>query len=169
MSDATRERRRRLVVDAKSQARMVRRLGMAPLALLFAQAVATAILMRWLLDEVATLQVEIRWAVPFAALSMCFVMVTAVALAFQSLKHSHAVAGPCVRLKKSLQRIRTGDVDFEVKLRQGDELQDVADELNELLRWLQQHRPAAAPPSPADAAAPAADASATEPRRTVEV
>lgn len=166
MSDASQERRRRLVVDAKSQARMVRRLGMAPLALLFAQAVATAILMRWLLDEVASLQVEIRWAVPFAALSMCFVMVTAVALAFQSLKHSHAIAGPCVRLKKSLQRIRSGDVDFDVKLRQGDELQDVADELNELLGWLRQHRPAGTA-APGVAAAQPTHAAA-EPR-TVEV
>lgn len=171
MSQASQERRRRLIVDRASQARMVRRLGLTPFALLFAQAVATAVLMRWLLDEVAALQVEIRWAVPFAAMSMAFVMVTATALAVQSLRHSHAVAGPCVRLKKTMQRIRGGEVDFQIKLRKGDELQDVADELNELLRWLQQHRPegvaaaaTAAAPAPADA-----HDQAPEAQRTIEV
>ena len=136
MSDPSRERRRRLIVDVASQGRMVRRLGSIPLSFLFAQAVVTAILMRWLLDEVAELRVEVRWAVPLAAMSMAFVVITAVTLALQSLKHSHAVAGPCVRLRRSFERIRRGETDFEVTLRKGDELQDLADEMNLLLAWL---------------------------------
>lgn len=45
---------------------------------------------------------------------------------------SHKIAGPLVRIKRSLNQMIGGDYNLKVKLRKGDHLQDVADLLNKL-------------------------------------
>ena len=51
------------------------------------------------------------------------------------------VAGPEYRLRRALQRIRTGDLGFRVNLRRGDLLAGLAQECNELLDWLNANPP----------------------------
>lgn len=47
-----------------------------------------------------------------------------------SLIVTHRLAGPIYRLKKSLAAIAEGDITLHVKLRQGDDLQDMAAQIN---------------------------------------
>ena len=49
---------------------------------------------------------------------------------------SHKIAGPLVRIKRALAGMIAGDYDFSVKLRKGDQLQDVADQINTLAEKL---------------------------------
>jgi len=46
---------------------------------------------------------------------------------------SHKIAGPLVRIKRSINQMIAGDYNLIVKLRKGDHLQDVAELLNKLL------------------------------------
>ena len=49
---------------------------------------------------------------------------------------SHKIAGPLVRIKRSLNQLIEGNYNITVKLRKGDHLQDVADQLNKLAETL---------------------------------
>ena len=49
---------------------------------------------------------------------------------------SHKIAGPLVRIKSSLNQLIGGNYNLNVKLRKGDQLQDVADLLNKLVAAL---------------------------------
>ncbi len=43
---------------------------------------------------------------------------------------SHKIAGPAYRLSTSLQQVTAGDLDISVRLRKGDDLQGLADQVN---------------------------------------
>jgi methyl-accepting chemotaxis protein len=49
---------------------------------------------------------------------------------------SHKIAGPVYRLKKSLQDITEGNLNFKVKLRKWDDLKDLAEHVNQLVEEL---------------------------------
>jgi methyl-accepting chemotaxis protein len=49
---------------------------------------------------------------------------------------SHKIAGPLYRLKKSISLITEGNLDVNVKLRKGDDLQDLAEHVNMLTEEL---------------------------------
>lgn len=49
---------------------------------------------------------------------------------------SHTMAGPIYRLEKICSQIGDGDLSFDVKLRKGDEFQDLADVLNVMVKKL---------------------------------
>jgi methyl-accepting chemotaxis protein len=53
-----------------------------------------------------------------------------------SLFISHKIAGPVYRLKKSLQDITEGNLNFKVKLRKWDDLKDLAEHFNQLVEEL---------------------------------
>jgi methyl-accepting chemotaxis protein len=46
---------------------------------------------------------------------------------------THKIAGPLYRLKKSLAEVAEGNLDVTVKLRKWDDLQDLADHVNQLI------------------------------------
>jgi len=46
---------------------------------------------------------------------------------------THKIAGPLYRLKKSLTEVAEGNLDVTVKLRKWDDLQDLADHVNQLI------------------------------------
>jgi len=72
----------------------------------------------------------LRWRMLFGfILVMPFAVITA-------LMFSHRIAGPVVRIKKSLRMIGEGNFDFVIKLRKNDELKDIADEINKLVKKL---------------------------------
>ncbi|PIV12455.1 MAG: hypothetical protein COW11_00895 [Candidatus Omnitrophica bacterium CG12_big_fil_rev_8_21_14_0_65_43_15] len=52
--------------------------------------------------------------------------------AISAILASHKIAGPLVRIKQSLDEFIKGNYNISVKLRKGDHLQDVADQLNKL-------------------------------------
>lgn len=49
---------------------------------------------------------------------------------------SHKIAGPLYRLKKAMEQLSEGDFKAEVKLRQQDQLKDLADTFNTMVRKL---------------------------------
>lgn len=49
---------------------------------------------------------------------------------------SHKIAGPLVRIKRALRQLASGDYNFVVKLREHDQLKDVAEEINKLAETL---------------------------------
>jgi methyl-accepting chemotaxis protein len=49
---------------------------------------------------------------------------------------SHKVAGPVYRMKKSLSQVAAGDLGVVIKLRKWDDLQDLAEHINELTEEL---------------------------------
>jgi signal transduction histidine kinase len=49
---------------------------------------------------------------------------------------SHKIAGPLVRIKRALTQMIKGDYTLFIKLRKGDQLQDVADQINMLAEKL---------------------------------
>ncbi len=59
----------------------------------------------------------------------------------QALRLAWHVAGPELRLCRSLQRIRSGDVGFRITLRRTDLLHGLARECNDLLQWLNENPP----------------------------
>ena len=62
------------------------------------------------------------------------------AIFYVSYRFSNRVAGPAWRVIQSLKRIREGDAAFRVKLRHGDLLLQLVDELNVTLEQLEQQR-----------------------------
>lgn len=55
-------------------------------------------------------------------------------IAIFSIIRSHRMAGPIYSIKKALESIKSGEEKIEIKIRKGDEFQDLVDSLNEVLR-----------------------------------
>ena len=53
---------------------------------------------------------------------------------------THKVAGPLVRIRTALAQLAAGDFNVQIRLRQGDELADVADLINYLATSLRSRR-----------------------------
>jgi methyl-accepting chemotaxis protein len=68
---------------------------------------------------------------------VCLTPAMAGAILYVAFRSSHRIAGPTFRLVESLKRIASGDVDFRVRLRRGDLLTEIADELNRALDAIQ--------------------------------
>lgn len=79
------------------------------------------------------------WFVVGGFLAACACVVT-----LQSVRLANRVAGPEYRLRRALQRIRSGDVGFRIALRRGDLLGGLARECNDLLDWLNENPPSGA-------------------------
>jgi len=60
----------------------------------------------------------------------------AIMICFLSIFVSHKIAGPVYRLEESAKIIASGDLSKRIKLRQGDELQDLADAFNTMTESL---------------------------------
>jgi hypothetical protein len=71
-----------------------------------------------------------------------FFAASAAVVVVQSVRLARRVAGPELRLRRALQRIRSHDIGFRVTLRRGDLLSDLARECNEVLEWLNANPPA---------------------------
>jgi methyl-accepting chemotaxis protein len=72
-----------------------------------------------------------------------FVVATGALAVIQAVRYSNRVIGPAMRIKRTLLQIRAGDLGTPIKLRKGDALTDVADELNRLMEHLRRSTPAA--------------------------
>jgi len=98
----------------------------------------------------------------FISLSV-FVLVSGVTTIYQALKHSHRIAGPLERMTKDLLEIQRGNSEVRLKLREGDYLQDLADQINRALDCVAAGSPAAdeerEPADPSDSTLEAAPSS----------
>lgn len=58
--------------------------------------------------------------------------------AWDAMRFTHRVAGPIYRFRQTLQAIAAGEPVRQVKLRNGDHLNEVADDINEMLEALEE-------------------------------
>ncbi len=134
-------RRRTMVVNKALQGQLILRISLFPTLALAATTVLLAIFCQKLTDEALVADVELPSLVPLFITVMGFVLVSVMFLLYNALKISHRIAGPIYRICKCIQRIREGDISFNVSLRDGDHLEEVRDELNLLLDWLNENPP----------------------------
>lgn len=131
-------RRTNLVVDAGTQGAMMVRWISIPIAVL----VVGAAMMLWVASatfaELRDLGGDAPPMIGLVAATAAFALGISGMLIWIALQQSHRIAGPTRRLEASIQRIRSGDLDFRVTLRDGDELTSLARELNELIDVLQE-------------------------------
>ena len=57
---------------------------------------------------------------------------------YDALLYTHRIVGPLYRFRKTIQAITAGDEVELLRLREGDQLQEMKDDLNEMLRALHQ-------------------------------
>jgi hypothetical protein len=145
MSERKRIRRRILIVDGPCQRRLITMASLVPLVAI----VVTGLLLVWsayaLHDEALRAGVELQGFRPLGVALASFLFVAAGFVVLTNVRVSHRVSGPEYRLRKSLERIRGGDLGFTVQLRKGDQLGGLCDELNRLIEWLDEHPPAGMP------------------------
>jgi hypothetical protein len=155
-------RRRQMVIDRPVQSRIILTVSWPPaVALAFTSLVLGYLCIR-LSEEALQAQIELPSLIPIFMTVMGFLLVASTYLAFNALKFSHRIAGPMYRIRKTLEAVEAGDLGVRAKLRDGDFLVEVAEQLNGFLDWLEQNPPAGLP---ANAAADtnAADTNAAHP------
>jgi hypothetical protein len=69
---------------------------------------------------------------PIAGVTLAFLFI------YDAIKLSHRIVGPLYRFRKTVQAITAGEDIRLIKLRDGDHLQELKDDLNEMLRALEQ-------------------------------
>lgn len=137
MTEQARERRRILIVNRPVQRRIVAAVVLAPTAALALTTVVVAYYCQRLVEEATLVDVALPSLSPLLWSVLGFCVVCSLVIVIRGLRFSHHVAGPAYRLCKSLERIRAGDTAFRVKLRDGDYLGEIADEMNRLLESMQ--------------------------------
>jgi nitrogen fixation/metabolism regulation signal transduction histidine kinase len=58
-------------------------------------------------------------------------------MAWDTICFSHRLVGPLVRFRKTMQAIANGEAVRPIKLREGDYLEDLRDDFNKMLEYLQ--------------------------------
>jgi nitrogen fixation/metabolism regulation signal transduction histidine kinase len=64
---------------------------------------------------------------------MLSIVVLILAASFFTITFSNRVAGPAFRIRYALKQIKEGDYSVRVQLRKGDQLQDLAEDLNQFI------------------------------------
>jgi methyl-accepting chemotaxis protein len=65
-----------------------------------------------------------------------FELIVMAAAWFYSIRHSHTIAGPIYAITRDLERVGSGDLTVQIKLRPGDKFQESADKINFALNEL---------------------------------
>ena len=141
MTGAIRDPRRKLILDQGKQFRIMSGLATLPLLTLLGATVAVALLGSRVLNEARSTDAEITSLFPLFLALILLILSAGCMVALQAMRYSHRIAGPSFRLLQSLERIKRGNLEFRVELRDGDELQDLAEGINELIDWLEEHPP----------------------------
>ncbi len=125
------------MVDKHAQARMIRRLCLLPTIGLAVMGLLVIVSVVGLLIEVQASHVVLSF-LPLVVWSVAlFVAGSAGCMFMTSFRFSYRVAGPTYRILKSLEEFQHHGGDFKIQLRAGDELQDLAAKLNEVIHKLQ--------------------------------
>ena len=158
-------RRKKKIVNKPMQHRMIASMSLVPACALSAMLIVLSVSCYRLWREAMLLDIEMENLTPFFLTACGFVVAAAYFILHNSVNLSHRVAGPAYKLCLALQQIRNGDIDFEVRLRQGDHLTEIRDELNLLIDKLNENPPPGfntrgAAPAKADAEAGGGDTGA---------
>ena len=130
-------RRKTKVVNRPAQARMVRRICLLPLLGLTVMSCVIGQAVMGLLLEVGESGVSLS-SLPFLLWSLVVLVGASGALIIlPAFRFSYRIAGPTYRILKSLEEFRQHGPDFRIQLRAGDELQDLASKLNDVMQALQ--------------------------------
>jgi methyl-accepting chemotaxis protein len=143
VAKAVKNRRRTLLVNPAAQKRFVLSISIPALLMLLAVGVWAVWIDASVFDDVSTAgESSLPSFLPFGVGVFVAILVFGATIVVQALRVSHRVEGSAYRIVRSMERIRTGDLDFTIKLRNKDHLQDVAAELNRLMDWLRTRLPA---------------------------
>lgn len=140
MTQLGKNRRTRLVVNRPLQRRIVFGISMVPILTLVGATLAVAVLTGQVLDEARSAEENLPTLGPLFVSLFLFIVAAGAVVVIQALKYSHRIAGPMYRLIKSMERIRQRDLSFRVSLRSGDELTELADELNDVMDFLREQK-----------------------------
>jgi hypothetical protein len=121
--------------------RLLRIATLVPAAALMVGLAGLAIYCRSLLSVAARGEEITIGATGFWLVVGGFLLTCGAVVLVQSVRLAARVAGPEYRLRRALQRIRSGDVAFRVTLRRGDLLGGIAQDCNSLLDWLNANPP----------------------------
>jgi methyl-accepting chemotaxis protein len=141
MRGAGRDPRSKIFIDPTNQVRIASGLSALPVLTLIGATVAVALLGSRVLNEARSLDAEITSLFPLFLALVLLILSAGGLVALQAVRYSHRIAGPSYRLLQSLERIKRGNLEFRVDLREGDELQELADGINSLMDWLAEHPP----------------------------
>ena len=155
-------RRRQIIVNKRYQNRIVFAISWPPALCLALTSVAVGVFCWNLSVEALETDVELPSLVPLFMTTIGFLVLAAGFQFFSALKFSHSLAGPTVNIARILKNIRSGDLSARVQLRQGDFVQDVADEINGLLDWLEDHPPSGIADGVAETSEPETQAADSE-------
>ncbi|MBI5787230.1 MAG: methyl-accepting chemotaxis protein [Candidatus Schekmanbacteria bacterium] len=85
----------------------------------------------------AAVEVPTAFDVLFPGLLICGVIMVCMTLVIGVLI-SHRLGGPITNLQRSINEIGKGNLNMEIKLRRGDEFQDLAEDLEDMLEKIRQ-------------------------------
>lgn len=129
-----RERRRSYLVQHALQLKWV---GAVVVAMLLAAVLVDVIMVSAGavgLDETRFgFMVRLKWGAIALGVALALIIV----VGYVNLRMTHRVAGPLYRIRRDVHQVRDGDLTLRIALRRGDELQDLAQALNEMLEVLQ--------------------------------
>ncbi len=72
----------------------------------------------------------------YVVLNVVILIFVGIGMAVWAIVQSHRIAGPVLRFRRGLKQLARRDYDFQIVLRKGDHLQDVAQEMNSLASGL---------------------------------
>lgn len=145
-------RRRRLIVNAPVQNHIIRTISWPPVVALSVTTLMLGVFCTSLADEALVARVALPSLVPIFVTVIGFIVVSVGYVMLSALKFSHRFAGPMYRLRKTLEDVKTGDLTARANVRDGDFFEELADDLNEFLDWLEEHPPQGVDADPAAAA-----------------
>ncbi len=127
--------------SASVRGRLLRLAVVVPGVAMAVSLVTLALYCRSLLAEAAAGRSVVVGEAGFWFVVGGFLVACACVVTLQSVRLAKRVSGPEYRLRRALQRIRSGDVGFRIALRRGDLLGGLARECNDLLDWLNENPP----------------------------
>ena len=134
-------RRRTLIVQDRAQKRIILAVAFFPSLSLAMAGMIIAVFCRKLLAEAATVEAQLPSLWPLFLSVLGFVVVSGIIVFHQALRFSNKISGPSHRLIEGFDRLRAGDLDCKIDLRDGDHLTEVAESFNQFVAWLEEHPP----------------------------
>ncbi len=126
------------------QSRIMRTTTSFPLIALALLTITSTVFALRSMSEAAEAEVVLPSLLPLIATIICLTAGFAITILYVALRFSQRIAGPTYRIVKALEAIQNGCTDERIQLRDGDFLEEIADELNRTLDNLV-HRQSAAP------------------------
>jgi methyl-accepting chemotaxis protein len=139
-------RRRTLIVNRPYQKHIVYRLLWPSAVVVMFAGLLTIVFCVQLAQEADAVDVPLPTLVPFLIAAASFTICGTALMGLNALRLSHRIAGPMYRIKRTLEAVQNGNLAIRANLRRGDELQDLATDLNEFLDWLERHPPTGVQP-----------------------